>query len=282
MEVNDPRVETVKTMDEETANKVVKELGKTGKSLSEEIVRLKKIENPTPYDIQKTQEKSKEYQEIVDSSYSKFTQTENFYINDHLLPVITDIMEMKNNITSNTNLMHIITEFDKLKQSDIYRTVQEATKKLNDSIVVRRVEENTLNTSPLILPIVEKTSTPILEKKIKPIVEKESTPIKLSDVFESESRYNQIMEILVESKLCQPNTFTWIDEKKGNKILLIVLLKLLHIQGYYKYNKKLTDIQIKEISQNTFGIEIGIDHIKHTKFTNLLIKNIPLASTLKF
>lgn len=107
----------------------------------------------------------------------------------------------------------------------------------------------------------------------------ETTPLLLSDVFESASRYNHIMKILVEQKKCQPESHIWIGTEKGDYSYLAAILKYLHSQGYYK-NKKLTNEQIKEICINTFKWEISINTIKKAKPENFDLKIITLASTL--
>ena len=104
--------------------------------------------------------------------------------------------------------------------------------------------------------------------------------MKLSDIFDSISKYQYIMNLLVENQYCQPNTFIWKDSAKGNKGLLAAILKFLHTQKYYKDNKRPTPKQIKEIAQNTFGWKIMIDTIKKAKPQQFDLKFIPPASTL--
>lgn len=109
---------------------------------------------------------------------------------------------------------------------------------------------------------------------------KPANPIKLSDYFESISKFNFIMNLLVEKQYCQPNTFIWKDENKGNKGFLVAILKQLHSQGYYKNNFRLTNEQIKEIALNSFGWDVSIDTIKKTKTIHFDVSFIPIASTL--
>ena len=106
---------------------------------------------------------------------------------------------------------------------------------------------------------------------------KSELPEKLELLFEHISKYNEIMEILVSEKLIQPNTYIWIDEKKGNKALLVALIKDLHAKKYYKKNKRPTNEQIKKICRNSFGWEISIDTVKHAKATDFDLTFIPLA-----
>ena len=116
---------------------------------------------------------------------------------------------------------------------------------------------------------------------IRPDMFQENIPLKLNIVFESTSKYKQIMELLVEKEHCQPHIYIWKDEKKGNKGFLVAILKYLHKQGYYKKNRRLTNEEIRQIAKNTFGCTIGIDTVKHTKPDNPGLKFIPLASTLQ-
>jgi len=106
------------------------------------------------------------------------------------------------------------------------------------------------------------------------------SPLKLIDIFEDSSRHNSIMKLLVEKGFCQPNTFIWKDEKKGNKGYLAAILKYLHSQGYYKDNKRPTIEQIQEIASNTFGWSMSIDIIKKTKPEEFELDFIPPASTM--
>jgi hypothetical protein len=107
-----------------------------------------------------------------------------------------------------------------------------------------------------------------------------TVPLKLSDIFESISNYQAILNLLVEKQHCQPNTFIWMDSAKGNKSLLAAIIKHLHTQKYYKDHKMPTLAQIKEIAQNTFGWEISIDTIKRARPEQFDLKFIPPASTL--
>jgi hypothetical protein len=104
-----------------------------------------------------------------------------------------------------------------------------------------------------------------IEREINKTEAKQPLPLFLADIFDSISKYNYIMNLLVEKQYCQPNTFIWKDEGAGNKGFLAAILKHLHAQGYYKDNKRLSNEQIKAIAKNTFGWEISIDTIKKAK-----------------
>jgi len=110
--------------------------------------------------------------------------------------------------------------------------------------------------------------------------EQNSPTLKLSDIFESNSKYEFIMKLLVEKKYCQPETFIWADEKKSNKSTIISIIKYLYKQGYYLKNKKPTSNQIKLIAQNTFGETISESLIKQHKTDENILKFIPIASTI--
>lgn len=111
-------------------------------------------------------------------------------------------------------------------------------------------------------------------------IPKKRGTMKLSDVFISEKIYHYIMNIWVERELISPVNYEWIDMGKSYKKLIIVLIKFLKVQGYYKDHIRLTNELVQEISYNTFGIEIGIDHIKHTSYKDAIINYIPPAYTL--
>lgn len=123
-----------------------------------------------------------------------------------------------------------------------------------------------------------------LSDKLKEIKnnEKSQPKIKFEMIFAKTSHFNYIMELLVKNNLCQAGTYIWKDEAPGSKGLLVAILKFLHLQGYYKENKKLKHQEIKEVAQNTFGISIGIDTIKRTPPSSIhMTFSIPLASTVK-
>jgi hypothetical protein len=102
----------------------------------------------------------------------------------------------------------------------------------------------------------------------------------LLDLFESVSKYKYIMNLLVDKGYCQPNTYIWKDEMKGNKGLLAAIIKYLHKQGYYKNNKKPTNEQIILIAKKTFGWELKIDTVKRANPNNFDLSFIPQSSTI--
>lgn len=102
-------------------------------------------------------------------------------------------------------------------------------------------------------------------KNIKNENKKNDATLKLSDVFESPTKYKLIMDLLVKKSFCQKDTFIWRDSKGGSKTLLISILKHLHALGYYKDGKRLKEEQIKIISKNTFSVELSSSTIKKAK-----------------
>ena len=133
--------------------------------------------------------------------------------------------------------------------------------------------DDLLNTYTKLSRLEEKTTVMLSETKI---------PLFLFDIFESSSKYSFIMNLLIEKGHCQTGTHIWKDEGKGNKGLLVAILKHLHTQQYYKENKRPTAEEIKEIAHNTFGSDISIDTIKKTKPIQIeySLTFIPSASTL--
>lgn len=103
----------------------------------------------------------------------------------------------------------------------------------------------------------------------------------LANIFDCPKRYEIIMSILVQQKLCSKDTHIWIDSKKGSKGYLVGLLKILQVQGYYKNNQKLTACQIKEICFSTFGMDVSLSVINHKGIEDYNFDFIPLASSLK-
>ncbi len=106
-------------------------------------------------------------------------------------------------------------------------------------------------------------------------------PLMLCNLFESISKYKFIMNLLVEQNYCEANTFIWKYGGKGNKGLLVDFIKDLHVKKYYRDNKRPTIKQIKEIAQNTFGLNISTDTIKRAKPGEIQFPFIPLAPTIE-
>ena len=117
-------------------------------------------------------------------------------------------------------------------------------------------------------------------KALKTLKNNYNENLTLLDLFESVSKYNYIMNLLADKGYCQPNTYIWKDEMKGNKGLLAAIIKYLHKQGYYKNNKKPTNEQIILIAKNTFGWELKIDTVKRTNPNNFDLSFIPQSSTI--
>lgn len=88
--------------------------------------------------------------------------------------------------------------------------------------------------------------------------------LKLSDVIKDDDTYNKIMQALTV-KHCDPVTHQWIDYDNGKKGLLAAVLNHLHFMQCYKNNKRPKAIQMLIISKNTFGVEMSIDTIHHSR-----------------
>jgi hypothetical protein len=106
------------------------------------------------------------------------------------------------------------------------------------------------------------------------------TPLNLADLFDDVSKFKKVMELLVLEGLVHQNTYLWISHKGGYKGLLVGVIKKLQAQGYYRDNRMPTPEQIREISKNTFGVEVSVHTIKRAGIHDLYTKFIPPASTL--
>ena len=119
------------------------------------------------------------------------------------------------------------------------------------------------------------TPQPILDtKKVK-------LPTGLEHLFEHISKYKKVMEILVSRSLVEPTTYIWKDESKGNKAYLAAFIKDLHAKGFYKNNTRPTNEQIRQICKTSFGWDVGIDTVKHTKASDFDFTFIPMASIIE-
>lgn len=118
----------------------------------------------------------------------------------------------------------------------------------------------------------------VLEKNKLNNKKQSSNPItNFSQLFISTSEYNKIMAILVRRKLCQKNTFIWIDCKKGTLSMLASLIKHLHSKGYY--HTKPTNDEVKSIAKNTFKIDMGIDTVKRANLDDFDFSFIPESNS---
>ena len=104
--------------------------------------------------------------------------------------------------------------------------------------------------------------------------------ISLEYYFEKVSRYKYVIELLVKEGYCEANTYVWIDKKRSNKSFIVGLIKGLQAKKYYKDNSSPTNLEIKEIAKNLFGVNIGIDTIKRSTPNFNGLNFIPIATTL--
>lgn len=109
----------------------------------------------------------------------------------------------------------------------------------------------------------------------------ESINLQLKDLFTSLVQYEFILAILRDEKLIAQNTTVWVDNSSGSKRIMIVLLRVLRSQGYYKSKQNITNRQIQLICLNTFNIFVSRSYIDHSTINTVNIKYIPTAINLK-
>jgi len=102
--------------------------------------------------------------------------------------------------------------------------------------------------------------------------------IKLSDICITKKAYKVIMDWLIDKGYCHSETFKWKDSGKGNKGVLIAILKDLWAKGYYKKGIVPSHEDYRNIAKNTFDWEVAIDTIKKTKSQYFLIDFLPVYS----
>lgn len=103
----------------------------------------------------------------------------------------------------------------------------------------------------------------------------------LRDIFQSEINYYFVLSLLIDEKLISEETHYWIDFSNGSKKLVVVIIKLLKVKGYYQFHSRLSSQAIHDIALNTFGVDISIEYIRHTNFDDIIVDYIPLASKVK-
>lgn len=113
--------------------------------------------------------------------------------------------------------------------------------------------------------------------------EKKNNLESFEKLFKKISSYNKIMQILVEHGYCAPGTYTWIDEKSGNKKFLVSIIKTIQIRRFLKVKGNLTPKQIQYIALNTFNVDVSeslIEKHKLNKVESKILEFIPIASTI--
>lgn len=104
--------------------------------------------------------------------------------------------------------------------------------------------------------------------------------IMLIDLFKDKVKYINFLCLLVAEGLVSEVTHHWIDFDKGNKTLLIVIIKKLMVLGYIKSDQRLSNLLIKEIIFNTFNVNVSIDHVKHVKHKDLNVNFLPSSDKM--
>lgn len=104
--------------------------------------------------------------------------------------------------------------------------------------------------------------------------------INFPDLFSNKAQYDYILNLLVRQGFCQEKTFIWKDKRKGNKALLVSIIKYLHTLQYYHSKKTLSNAQILDIALHTFGLQLKIDTVKKATPDKFDLRFIPPANTL--
>jgi hypothetical protein len=102
--------------------------------------------------------------------------------------------------------------------------------------------------------------------------------IPFPECFVNNDVYNQFIQLMVEKGHLSEENHAWIDTKKGNKSLLVAIIKSLRSKGYYREDIKLTDERIQEICSGEFNLPIGINTVKKAqpgKFDLSFISTVP-------
>jgi len=102
--------------------------------------------------------------------------------------------------------------------------------------------------------------------------------VKLSDIFITQEAYHTVMNLLIHQGYCQRDTFKWKDAGKGNKGLLIAILKDLRAKGYYKEGTNPSKEDYQRLAKNTFDWMVAIDTIKKAKPEGFSLHFIPVYS----
>jgi hypothetical protein len=85
----------------------------------------------------------------------------------------------------------------------------------------------------------------------------------LESVCIGQKEYESIKAWFIKEGLIDPETLISIDSAKGAKKALVSYMKDMYRKKYSP--SKLSDQEIKDIAKNSFGIDISISTIKHTR-----------------
>jgi len=99
-------------------------------------------------------------------------------------------------------------------------------------------------------------------------------PVRWKPFFNNPQDYTMIIDILIARKLLSPLSI-WVDDVGGHKGLLVVIIKYVHSQGFYKGYIMPRSKEIQEICHNDFGIDLSMSTIQHKHYDSIPIDYIP-------
>lgn len=115
----------------------------------------------------------------------------------------------------------------------------------------------------------------IAEKKV---ITRLVSDIIFSDCFDTQAKHDKMAGILVENRYICPNTFNWVDRKKGKKGVIVALLKTLEAQGYFKKELIFNDNLIMDLCSNSFGVKLSSSTVRHVKFSDMEFKFLSVTT----
>jgi hypothetical protein len=157
----------------------------------------------------------------------------------------------------------------------IFNTLEQNACKDSASVTVidyNDSNENNETTQKLIDKVFASKGKPKKEiENVKPVSE-------LKELFEYPEKYPKVMELFV-GKYIDKDTHHYIRTRAGHKREIVHLILLLHLKGYYEKQRRPTNKEIQQIAQNTFGVTIKNDTIKHNnEFDPRLFSDIKILS----
>jgi hypothetical protein len=233
-----------------------------------------------PYNsIEKLKEKFSDIYEISKLNYKGDT----FYFFDSIAMFVYKLDAIIKSFPINSQLVQSIemwiVELDQDIQKEITTGYKKLTKIQQEYRIVTRAKLREIRDSlKMELEKGNKLDTPndtTSQTQNKWEKNNKGSSLQLSDLFESDSNYKFIMDLLVQKGYCNPTTYIWKDEKKGNKGLLVAILKQLQYLGYYK---RITNKEIQDIVKTTFHLEMSVETVKKTSVDDFDVSFIPPAS----
>lgn len=192
-----------------------------------------------------------ELQQELDLNKPAYSTTENhkidFLVKHMMLP---EPLQIQADQTNNLEKAQIIRRRKKIMKGVTFTAENESKREHLSTMLINGLYEHVNQLKNKIIKDFE-------PKKIK-----KKEVLSFGEIFKSKDDFHNVLNILRNEKLIDKQSNVWIDNQKGNKGLLIVILKDLRNKGYYKKGTTPTNDQYRQIAIDFFSFEVSIDTVK--------------------